>query len=205
MATKHSTQLLGRAKDETGNVYGKLTVVEFADTRREILWLCRCECGKTATVRGSSLRNGHTKSCGCAQASANGLCATPEYRIWYAMNNRCYNARNTHYGYYGGRGITVCKGWRESFDAFWEDVGPKPFPEATIDRIDNSRGYEPGNCKWSTRREQALNTRLTKMLTYRGETMCQSDWARKLGIAYQTLNWRIKQRWPEDRIFSPKE
>jgi hypothetical protein len=207
MATSNSTQLLGRAKDETGNVYGKLTVVGFGGVRGRdgILWTCRCECGNSILVRGSCLRSGHTKSCGCITMSADGLCKTPEYRIWYAMNDRCHNARHTHYRYYGGRGIAVCDRWRESFSAFLEDMGTKPFPEATIDRVDNSRGYSPDNCRWSTRKEQSLNTRTTKMLTYNGETMCQSDWARRLGIAYQTLNWRVKQGWPDDRIFMPKE
>jgi len=204
MASSDSTKLFGRSKDERGNVYDRLTVIEFADSDGTGLrWLCRCECGKTTIVRGSSLRNGHTVSCGCKSASENGLSTTPEHRIWRAMHNRCYNTNHTHYQYYGGRGIAICDRWRESFAAFLEDMGPKPFPEATIDRFpDNDGNYEPGNCKWSTRKEQSQNTRTTKMLTYNGVTLCQSDWARKLGITYQTLNWRIKQGWPLEKVFS---
>jgi hypothetical protein len=206
MANADSTQLFGRAKDEAGNVYGKLTVI-CASGRDSagIKWTCRCECGAMTIVRGSSLRNGHTTSCGCASKIADGKCHTPEYRIWYAIKHRCHNPKSTHYSYYGERGITVCERWRTSFDAFLADMGPKPFPKATVERTNNSLGYSKSNCTWATRKEQSLNTRSTKMLTYNGETLCQSDWARRLGIAYQTLCYRIRMGWPEDRVFAPKQ
>jgi hypothetical protein len=85
--------------------------------------------------------------------------ATKTYASWLAMLGRCYNAKGAKYRYYGGRGITVCERWRESFQAFLEDMGEKPAPELTLDRINPEGNYEPDNCRWATRREQNANTR----------------------------------------------
>ena len=102
---------------------------------------------------------GTTKFCSIPCRPVGVLYKLPENRIWAVMIQRCHNPKNTVFAYYGGSGITVCQKWRDSFEAFLSDVGPRPSDKHSIDRIDNSKGYEPGNCKWSTREEQAANKR----------------------------------------------
>lgn len=181
--------------DEVGSKYGKLTVIEFAGNTKsgDSRWKCLCECGNTTTVARGELRKGSTRSCGCHRASAGGMCNSPEYTSWQEMKRRCdpdYKAKHL----YGDRGITICERWQFSFNAFLEDMGTKPFPEATIDRIDNNGNYEPGNCRWATKLEQSQNTRKARMLTYNGETHCLREWARRIGITKRTLSVRI-ERW----------
>lgn len=197
MVTTDSTRLTGHVKDETGNVYGKLTVIGFAGIRSDhrAFWHCRCECGKLIETAGVSLRRGNSRSCGCTNATLGSRSGSPEHRIWAAMKSRCYNSKTPYYHNYGGRGITICQRWRESFLNFLADMGPKPFPEATIERVDNDAGYSKENCRWATRLEQGQNTRKAQMLTYNGETMCLSAWARRLGINLSTLACRLKRGW----------
>ena len=194
--------------DESGNVYNRLTVLEYAGNTRagDSIWLCRCECGTLTKVARGELRKGSTKSCGCLRARSDGKCTSTEYITWKEMKRRCYNPKNSQYHLYGGRGITICERWRTSFVDFLADMGPKPFPEATIDRIDNDHGnYEPGSCRWATRLEQGQNTRKVRLLTYNGETLCLRAWARKLGITHRTLSERIARGWSLDRVFAPSE
>lgn len=195
--------------DELGNPYGKLTVIEYAGRSKsgDSLWVCRCKCGNTTTVARGDLRKsyGGTKSCGCGRKTQGGGWGTTEYTTWKEMKRRCCNARYCEYHLYGGRGITICKRWQTSFINFLADMGKKPFPEATIDRIDNNGNYEPGNCRWATRMEQGQNTRKVRLLTYNGKTMCLRAWARRLEITHRTLSMRIKRGWPPDKVFAPKE
>lgn len=102
----------------------------------------------TMRRHGGQIKHGH---------AANG--GSPEYRSWKAMKSRCCNPHHTHAAWYGDRGITVCEEWQNSFEAFFRDMGPKPSPAHTLDRRKNERGYEPGNCRWATKREQRLNQR----------------------------------------------
>lgn len=121
----------------------------------------------------------------------------PERHIRVLMIQRCHNPNSPKFHHYGGRGIEVCQRWRESFDAFLEDMGPRPSPEHEIDRIDNDGNYEPGNCRWATRREQMENTRRTRLVTIDGETKCIARWGRELGVS--TFKYRINRgESPED-------
>lgn len=205
MATCNSTQLPPRVKDEAGNVYSKLTVLECAELRSPegAFWLCRCECGNLTTVNGSNLRKGNTKSCGCLHYRANGGSGTPEHRIWKDMKRRCYNPRRPDYYLYGGRGITMCDRWRKSFVNFLADMGLKPFPEATIERVDNNGPYAPENCVWATRLEQARNKRTARLITYKGETKSLREWSQRAGVLESTIYYRLKRGVPAEQLFLP--
>ena len=179
--------------DLTNKRYGALTVLGMSTqraNRNKIQWDCQCDCGVQKPVLGEGLRGGHTKSCGCARSMAgprnpaytHGLCKHPVYAVWSMMKGRCYAATNSRYADYGGRGIAVCKAWREDVRAFINDMGERPSPQHSIDRIDNDWYYEPGNCRWATTTEQRRNTRDTK-LTMKEAKAIRKDTRRQVDIA----------------------
>lgn len=202
--------------NEVGNVYTKLTVIEFAEKTKsgDSRWLCRCECGNTTIVARGELRKGSTLSCGCHRASAGGGHDTTEYSSWSSMKQRCYNPNNEYYHRYGDRSIHICQQWRNSFVNFLEDMGKKPSAEYSVERINNDGNYSCGhceecvangwtaNCKWATTMEQGQNTSKTRFLTYNGETYSLREWARRLGINHSTLRDRIAKGWPPEKVFS---
>ena len=129
---------------------------------------------------------------------------TSLYPIWCAMRNRCLNHRNRYYHNYGGRGIGICERWEKDFMNFYDDMGEPP-PGMSIDRIDNDRGYCPENCKWSTRTEQMRNTRLNRMVSAFGETLCIADWAKKAGVNVTTIRSRLQAgQVPEEALLPPR-
>ena len=129
-----------------------------------------------------------------------------EYRAWSAMRDRCNNKRHPDYRNYGGRGIRVCREWNESFEAFLRDMGPAPSKSHSLDRFPNPNGnYEPGNCRWATRVQQNQNTRRNRMVTFRGETLCVSEAARRAGLPVKLVNERLALDWSVDRaLTTPK-
>ena len=201
-----------RIKDMTGQRFGRLIVLGYTGNTRDnriASWLCRCDCGQSITVAGESLRRGHTRSCGCIRnhpkaKEHHGKVHDPEYSVWTHMIQRCTNPARASYRLYGGRGIKVCRRWRESFTAFLEDVGRRPGADYTLDRINNDGDYEPGNCRWTTGDVQANNTRSNRYITWEGESLTVRQWAKRLGMPPETLYARLNKGWPPARILSTK-
>lgn len=199
----------GKPADLTGQTFNMLTAIqEDGKSGTHTMWLCRCSCGseKLKRVRASELISGGVRSCGCIvreQARRNirekmtthGQSGTRIYQIWLAMKNRCLRKSNRQYKDYGGRGIAVCDRWLESFENFYSDMGDPPSDAHTIERRDNDGGYTPENCMWATRQEQSNNKRSNRLVTYGGQTLTITQWARELGIPPMTIHNRIKRGW----------
>jgi hypothetical protein len=166
--------------DLAGQAFGRLTVIELHPERcadGTVRWICQCACGAFTVKRSRDLRNGNSRSCGCLlrelTADPDGPLGmtrrkhghaalgqqSPEYRCWVDLKQRCTNPRNRRYADYGGRGIAVCERWLNSFTAFLADMGQRPGPEYSLDRVDNDGPYAPGNCRWATQSEQQRNRR----------------------------------------------
>lgn len=131
--------------------------------------------------------------------------SAPEYMVWASMIARCENPNTSNYLYYGGRGITVCRRWRESYTAFLEDMGSRPSNAHSLDRFPDQAGnYEPGNCRWATRKEQCRNRRGNQLITIDGETRCISEWAEIYDISRHTLYTRLRRGWSPSELLSPR-
>lgn len=197
-----------------GQVFGRLTVIGEAERSKHnhIQWYCECSCGKVTIVTTACLKTGNTISCGCygdecrlVNARTHGMRRTKVYVTWCQMIARCLDQNSISYKNYGGRGISICDRWRQ-FNNFFADMGDRPFKNAQIDRIDNEGNYEPGNCKWSTPAENALNRRSTRYITYNGETLAIAQWTKRFGIARSTLQNRLNRGWSVEKALteSPK-
>lgn len=180
--------------DLTGRAFGKLSVLGFVRFNKRggsSVWRCRCECGRTAEILGSSLRRGQY-ACGCVRRKQKGLSHTPAYRCWQAMMKRCTDSTRADYARYGGRGITICKEWLE-FQNFLRDMG-QPTQGMSLDRINNDLGYCQQNCRWATAQEQSQNRRDNVFVVLDGEWVCLTEAARRLGISASALRFRIIKR-----------
>jgi hypothetical protein len=156
-----------------GQVFGRLTVMSYFKDQKDkkTIWICKCMCGKETRVNTYHLTHGNSRSCGClrdentiARTTTHGqsrvLATTAEYRIWAAMKTRCNNPKFKDYNLYGGRGIRVCREWENSFEEFFDYMGPRPDSTMSIDRYPDTNGnYEPGNVRWATPHEQVINRR----------------------------------------------
>lgn len=203
-----------------GQVFGRLRVLERdpKNTKKGgARWLCLCDsehggCGNTTVVSSGSLRSGGCRSCGCllkemllernkiSPSITHGLSHTPEYQAWRGMRKRCYNQKDRYYSDYGGRGITVCAEWLTNFEAFYQDMGPRPSPAHSLDRKDNDKGYSKDNCRWATKIEQSSNTRKNIFHLYNGTYRTIAAWCREFELDYRLAysryyqsGWSIKE------------
>lgn len=198
----------GNIVDLAGEVYGALTVLELAEKREgspRAWWVCRCECGQTIEAMGNTLKRGMKKACGVDghfwrpargqhYVDPNRRTLRPEYKSWSSMKDRCLNPNHDKFKHYGGRGITVCAEWLDSFDAFCADMGPRP-EGTSIERDDVNGNYEPGNCRWATPKEQARNQRRTIFVEYEGVRQKLCDLCERFGLPLSNVRGRLVSGW----------
>lgn len=195
-------------KDYAGQRFGRLTVVHFSHRHRtpsgqtKLKWRCRCDCGESVVVGSASLAGGNSRSCGCLAREVrgkarvtHGMSHTTEYTIWKGLNARCNDKSATSYHRYGARGIKVCKRWAGSFEAFIGDMGRRPTPRHSIERVDNDGDYSPENCEWALPAEQARNRRSSVLVRIGNETKCATDWALENGVNPKNAQRRIRRGW----------
>lgn len=195
-----------------GKRYGMLVAEEavVCDTKHGRLkkWWCRCDCGAYVVVGANTLAAGSKKSCGCATKKMlsdgstkhghfKGKQRPPEWGSWSGMIARCHNPKCKQWRWYGAKGVTVCERWRESFGAFMDDMGKRPPGCNSIDRIDNSKGYEPGNCRWANPTDQARNTANNRNVTINGQTKCLAAWIEVSDLCPSSVFRRLAKGWSE--------
>lgn len=198
--------------DLTGERYGYLVALEWIDyVPSSSRWRCICDCGNTTIVRANSLRIGRTQSCGCLhkellseRSTIHGMSQTLIYKTWLNLKTRCLNSNSPNFVNYGGRGITICQRWQDSFEYFFADMDSRPSPNHTIERINNDGPYSPDNCTWALPYQQARNMRTNRRITFEGETKCLADWAKEYNLLYTTLLYRIKAGWPIEKALTKR-
>lgn len=202
---------MGNVINLQGKRFGKLLVLSLNRVDGNAHWDCLCDCGNKTVVRGNLLNYGSIISCGCAQKEkareirkTHGMSRTKIYKAWFAMKDRCYNKSHSSYKNYGGRGILVCDKWRVSFENFISDMGERPSPKHSIDRIDNNGNYEPSNCRWATKKQQCANKRNNFIIEFFGIKMTRGYWAEELGVSVGYLMWNMKIKSIEEILNSKK-
>ncbi len=188
-----------RLIDLTGKTFDRLTVIKrhpentkCGKPRYECL--CSCSSEKTIIVSAKALVSRNTRSCGCLNKEAitsHGMTLTMEYRIWQNIKRRCFNKTDPDYPSYGARGITMCDEWKESFEAFYHDMGPRPSKNHSVDRKDNDKGYCKDNCRWATYVEQNNNKRNSVFYEINGVWKTLTRWCREKDIEYTTVRYRL--------------
>lgn len=193
--------------DLTNQRFGKYVVIKLhcmATGNKPTMWIVRCDCGNIRHASTSNLRGGKATRCKSCTNITHGMYNTPEYGIWGAMKNRCNNPRSKEYYLYGGRGIKVCTRWNKSFQSFYNDMGKRPHPKLSIDRIDNNGHYSPENCRWITRDIQNSNKRNNVNITINGVTKTVTQWAKVSGVNQKTIRNRLNRGIPDVKaIFTP--
>lgn len=197
------------ADHRIGRRFSSLTVIAMSEQRTsdgKSKCVCRCECGNESVVPWKKLRQGRIKSCGCRsyRPAVEPRSKHPLFGTWSSMHSRCSLPTNVNFPSYGGRGIRVCDRWHgeSGFTAFCEDMGPKPSPEHTLDRIDNDGPYSPENCRWATSVEQMRNRRFNRIVEYGGKRLCISAWSSEIGLPARILSSRLRRGWTLDRAFT---
>lgn len=209
--------ITNKMKDITGHRFERLVAIGYVgrNTHDQAMWLCLCDCGNYVTVAGYNLNTGNSNSCGCYKSErvsvsaairnkTHGMKGAPEYKVWCSMLNRCNHANDHAFANYGARGVKVCERWRK-FENFFADMGHRPTPNHSLDRIDNDGNYELSNCRWATLEQQQNNRRVNRRFTYNGETHTIAEWSRIVDINYYTLWSRLCDRnWTtEDALTLP--
>lgn len=185
-----------------GTRMGKYLVTEKYEIRRGgTYWYCICECGNSRYISAGNLKRQCSQGCNSCGNTRHGMSRTYEYLTWMAMRCRCNNPEHDNYKNYGGRGIKVCDRWDELFVNFFADMGPRPSPKHSLDRINNDGNYEPGNCRWATAKEQSRNRRNTIKLTFYGKTQSLSEWAEEYGLTKACLAGRLRVSNDPDCLF----
>jgi len=191
----------------------KLVVIEFDGYRvykdgvRLRMVKCKCVCGKFRTVLVKQLLNGKVKSCGCSHKTnkthgmSNGR--HPLYSVWSGIKKRCFDVKYSGYKRYGGRGITVCKSWRVSFEHFYKwSISNGWSKGLQIDRINNNGNYSPKNCRYTTSKINSNNRRNSVLLTHNGKSLSMNEWSEVLDIPKGTIMYRYLLKWPTEKILS---
>lgn len=193
-------------RDITGKKFGRLLAEErthvLSSGVKKSAYRCLCDCGNSTVVMRNSLIQGNTKSCGCLRIdgpsetrSTHKKSGTPEYKIWAAIKRRCFNEKSNCFQYYGGRGIVMCQEWSDDFVKFLDHIGPRPSLGHSVDRIDNDRGYEPGNVRWATKYQQSRNNSANCFVVVYGEKMIVTDAAERFSIKATTVWHRLSRGW----------
>lgn len=182
------------AENLAGRQFGRLTAIAIDPAKRnsgKVYWACRCFCGGRTSASANNLKTGKVRSCGCVRPGnrTHGKSWMPEHKVWKSMRRRCASVRDKHWKDYGGRGIKVCARWG-SFENFLEDMGRRPTPKHSLDRVDNNGDYEPTNCRWSTIDEQAANKRNSCRVEYRGRMLTYAELGRISGIDQRLIRNR---------------
>lgn len=172
------------------------------------MWLCRCDCGKEKVLQGKLIKSGNTKSCGCLRDELrsrerphNSPKRRPaEYLSWCHIKTRCLNPKCPSYPDYGGRGITVCERWKNSFQDFFEDMGPRPSASHSIERNNNNGNYEPSNCRWASPKDQANNRRNSRIIEFQGKSQTAQQWSDELKIPHHIIHRKHALGWPINQI-----
>lgn len=200
-----------------GRRFGSLVVTAPAETRKNYRCvIAKCDCGTARSFKLRSLVNGTTGSCGCLRIerrlahmppisthgqSRRGL-KTAEYRCWCKMKERCFNPKSKGYDRYGGRGVTIHPAWVSNFDAFFAEIGTRPSPRHSIDRIVNSKNYEPGNVRWAVPKIQSRNRRDNVVLEHDGIKLTLAEWAEQTALPEPALRSRYALGWSADRLLT---
>jgi hypothetical protein len=205
-----------KLRNLAGMYFGRLFVFSHDESSKKgVRWWCICECGNKKSIASIGLLSGKIRSCGCLRRentrkmklthghSVNKK-QSPEYRSYLKARSRCHDPKDKQYKDYGARGIFMCDEWRNSFENFIVDMGPKPNPRLTLERIDNEGPYVGWNCKWDTQKHQANNRRSSRLITFQNKTQTQQQWAEELGLNPHTLGARIRKGWPLERALSKK-
>jgi len=197
-----------KLRDLTGQRFGAWMVLRRIKVpSRFTAWLCRCDCGTEKPVNAQHLYEGISRSCGCLGINpdakvTHGKSKTKVYRVWADMLQRCQNPKSCNYKFYGARGIKVCDRWQD-FENFLADMGERPTEHHSIERIEVNGNYEPGNCRWATRKEQYRNRRNNRLITFQGKTLTLGDWAAEIGLSSNSLSSRINtHKWPIEKALT---